>query len=125
MSQNIGEGYFIDDTDEDEDSDDSSSKPNQKKNDDGSDDMDRAMEDYDDHDKFLEQMMGGDIDRDFRGALSYRTQRFKDIEREIKEEEEKAEREEDMKMAEFGDNNYWRPEKKEEYDVDALLAELE
>ena len=55
----------------------------------------------------------------------YTEKKLDDIERQILEVEEQAEKERDQEIAKFGDNNFWKPLSEEEYDVDQLLAELE
>lgn len=84
MTQNIGEGHFIDDTEEDEASDDASvTKDNQRNNGSGQDDEERLDDEDDDydHDKFIEQMLGDYSEGRDPRKDKYTGQRVDDIEK--------------------------------------------
>jgi hypothetical protein len=118
MTQNIGEGHFIDDTDDDEESEEAPSSKDQKSR---ANEQQESDEEMDEHDKLMEQMMH-DLQH---GKDRYTEKRLDDIERQILEVEEQTEKEKDQELAKFGDNNFWKPKDDQLVDVDELLAELD
>ena len=132
LTQNIGEGHFIDDSGDEESDDDGDNILGQKggaaadssdeEDDDGfqasvnvhrrkrvSHDLDAkkdsADEDDDelDHDDFMEKMLS-----DMHNQQEEDEETAKDLEDQIKKEEEQAARAEEAKKAEFSDNNFWK-----------------
>ena len=140
QTQNIGEGYFIDDTSEEEsdgddkleraDSDDKTTEESpgildflEKKrspvirkrtgpNNRYNNDDDDGDE-YD-HGNFIENMLNNFNDEK------------NEIQRKIREEEERQEQLEQQEKSKFGDNQYWQGSTMEnQYDIDDLLKDME
>jgi len=150
LTQNIGEGYFIDDSGE-EDSDDDGDNvlgANRNQGDSSEDDEDEsgkgvnvhrrkrggnqdeeenkggdslADDDDDfDHDNFMEKMLS-----DMHVQQEDDEARARELEDQIKREEADAARKADEKKAKFTDNNFWRTNPEEQFDIDDLMQDME
>lgn len=131
MTQQIGDGFFIDDSDEFDSGDDSDKNADipddqlaqkrsrvnpRRRYDDSEGNSSSLAEENDeiDHLNFIEQML----------AKNNRvTEIQSQIEREAEELRQKEEKERNEREAKFADNNYWSLG--EQYDIDDLMEELE
>ena len=129
----LGEGHFLDDSDSDKSSDN-------KDVDSGDDGMalggrrnrvvqrrrgaaeDNKEDDEDEdefsHDDFMEQMM-----KDMANQQNDDQDKEDDLRAQIREEDQRAEKERQSKEAEFGENQFWQTG--ETYDIDQLLEDYE
>ena len=139
LTQNIGEGHFIDDSSEEESDGDDVPKKVESESETGDEvldflekkrshvvkkrnsvnnryqnDNDEGDEDYD-HGSFIESMLN-----------NFNNESQNEIQKQIREEEEKQEQIKEQEKSKFNDNQFWQESSMEnQYDLDELMKDLE
>ena len=139
LTQNIGEGHFIDDSSEEEADGDDVPKKVESESETGDEvldflekkrshvvkkrnsvnnryqnDNDEGDEDYD-HGSFIESMLN-----------NFNDDKQNEIQKQIREEEEKQEQIKEQEKSKFNDNQFWQESSMEnQYDLDELMKDLE
>lgn len=139
LTQNIGEGHFIDDSSEEESDGDDVPKKVESESETGDEvldflekkrshvvkkrnsvnnryqnDNDEGDEDYD-HGSFIESMLN-----------NFNDDKQNEIQKQIREEEEKQEQIKEQERSKFNDNQFWQETSMEnQYDLDELMKDLE
>lgn len=139
LTQNIGEGHFIDDSSEEESDGDDVPKKVESESETGDEvldflekkrshvvkkrtsvnnryqaDNDDGDEDYD-HGSFIESMLN-----------NFNDDKQNEIQKQIREEEEKQELIKEQEKSKFNDNQFWQESSMEnQYDLDELMKDLE
>jgi len=139
LTQNIGEGHFIDDSSEEESDGDDVPKKVESESETGDEvldflekkrshvvkkrnsvnnryqnDNDEGDEDYD-HGSFIESMLN-----------NFNDDKQNEIQKQIREEEEKQEQIKEQEKSKFNDNQFWQESSMEnQYDLDELMKDLE
>ena len=139
LTQNIGEGHFIDDSSEEESDGDDVPKKVESESETGDEvldflekkrshvvkkrnsvnnryqnDNDEGDEDYD-HGSFIESMLN-----------NFNDDKQNEIQKQIREEEEKQEQIKEQEKSKFNDNQFWQESNMEnQYDLDELMKDLE
>ena len=139
LTQNIGEGHFIDDSSEEESDGDDVPKKVESESETGDEvldflekkrshvvkkrnsvnnryqnDNDEGDEDYD-HGSFIESMLN-----------NFNDDKQNEILKQIREEEEKQEQIKEQEKSKFNDNQFWQESNMEnQYDLDELMKDLE
>ena len=139
LTQNIGEGHFIDDSSEEESDGDDVPKKVESESETGDEvldflekkrshivkkrnsvnnryqnDNEQEDEDYD-HGSFIESMLN-----------NFNDDKQNEIQKQIREEEEKQELVKEQEKSKFNDNQFWQESSMEgQYDLDELMKDLE